>query len=171
MNESQKPRLAIGLFLILIGGWLLAVRLFPGFEEQFGSLLSWPLIIVSVGALLLLLGLITGSPEMAIPASIVAGTGLLLYYQNASGNWVSWSYSWTLYPGFVGIGLIFSHLLGSNRVPGIRRGLNLIMISLVLFVIFGSFFGGFIWLGPYWPLLLVAAGVVLLVQNIFVRQP
>jgi hypothetical protein len=40
----------------------------------------------------------------------------------------------------------------------------------VMFTIFGSFLGGFAFLGPYWPLILVAAGLLLLLQNIFVRQ-
>jgi hypothetical protein len=170
MNESRKPRLAVGLFLILIGIWLLATRLIPGFEESLGSRLGWPMIIVAVGAFLLFLGLVVGTPEMAIPASIVTGTGLLLYYQNASGNWLSWSYAWTLYPAFVGVGLIFSRLLGSRQGANFRHGLNLILISLVMFTIFGSFLGGFAFLGPYWPLILVAAGMLLLLQNIFVRQ-
>ena len=171
MNETQRPRLAVGLILILLGIWLLAIRLIPGFAESLGSLFGWPMIIVAVGALLLFLGFVTGAPEMAIPASIVAGTGLLLSYQNASGNWVSWSYAWTLFPGFVGVGMIFARLLGSRHGDhNIRHGLNLILISLVMYAVFGSFFGGFAFLGPYWPLILVAAGLVLLLQNIFVRQ-
>jgi hypothetical protein len=171
MNLSQqKPRFAIGLFLILIGVWLLAVRLIPGFEQSLGNLLGWPMIVVAAGVFLLLLGLVVGSPEMAIPATIVAGTGLLLFYQNANGNWISWSYAWTLYPAFVGIGIILSRLLGSSHTDNYRHGLNLILISLVLFAVFGSFFGGFAWMGPYWPLLLVGAGLVLLLQNLFLRR-
>ena len=65
--------------------------------------MSWPLIVVAVGAGLLVLGLLVGAPEMAIPAVIVGGIGGILYYQNLSGNWASWSYLWTLIPGFSGL--------------------------------------------------------------------
>jgi hypothetical protein len=36
----------------------------------------------------------------------------------------------------------------------------------VLFVILGSIFGSLGWLGPYWPLLVVAFGLLLVVQGL-----
>jgi len=35
--------------------------------------------------------------------------------------------------------------------------------------VFGSFFGAFSWLGAYWPLLLVGAGLLILVEGLFKR--
>jgi len=35
-----------------------------------------------------------------------------------------------------------------------------------LFVIFGAIFGGFANLGPYWPLLLVAAGLLIGIRTL-----
>ena len=39
----------------------------------------------------------------------------------------------------------------------------------VLFLVFGSFFGAFGWLGAYWPLLLVGAGLLILVEGLVKR--
>ncbi len=170
MKERQKPGVVIGVILILIGLWMLSVHLVPGLEASLNGLFTWPLSIVLVGAFLLLLGLLVGNPEMAIPACIVAGIGMIIYYQNLNGTWMSWAYAWALIPGFVGVGIILSRLLGSARTDAYRRGLNLILISLVLFAVFGAILGGFTFLGPYWPLILVAGGLVLLFQNLFVRE-
>jgi hypothetical protein len=54
----------------------------------------WPLNIVAVGGLILFIGLVTGSPGMAVPAAIVAGIGGILYYQNRFEDYTSWSYMW-----------------------------------------------------------------------------
>ena len=75
---------------------------------------------------------ITGAPGMAVPAAIVAGIGGILYYQYATKNYASWSYMWTLIPGFVGVGLILAGLLGEYTRHNIGRGLNLIVISAVI---------------------------------------
>jgi hypothetical protein len=104
---------------------------------------------------------------MAVPACIVGGIGGLLYWQNATGNWESWAYAWTLIPGFVGVGIVLSGLLGGDTQQSVRGGAWLILISLVLFTIFGSFLGGLGLLGPYWPVLLIALGLLVLVRSFF----
>ena len=42
--------------------------------------------------------LLTGQPGMLVPACIVGGIGGMLYWQNLTGDWASWSYSWSLIP-------------------------------------------------------------------------
>jgi hypothetical protein len=46
------------------------------------------------------------------------------------------------------------------------KGAEAIVTSLILFLIFGSLFGGRRVLGPYWPVLLVVAGAVQLVRRV-----
>jgi len=163
MNRRHRSSLAGGLVLILLGVLFLAVQLMPGLQLWF----SWPLIIVGVGVLLLILGLVTGAPDMAVPACIVGGIGGLLYWQNSTGNWESWAYAWTLIPGFVGVGIVLSGLLGGKPRQPVREGGGLILISLVLFTVFGSFLGGLSLLGPYWPVLLIVLGLWVLVRPLF----
>jgi hypothetical protein len=151
--------------MILIGVLFLAGQLVPGLWGWVGPR-SWPLIVVGVGILLLVIGVLTRAPGMIVPACIVGGIGTLLFWQNATGNWESWSYAWALIPGFVGIGVA---LLGLITADGrtVAGGLWLMVISAVLFAIFASFLGGLNFLGSYWPLLLIGLGVLLLIRSLF----
>jgi hypothetical protein len=169
MRHYRRSNLAVGLILILIGVWLLAVQVFPNLQLWLNLSFSWPLIVIGVGVLLLLVGLLAGEPGMAVPACIVGGIGGLLYYQNLTGNWGSWAYAWTLIPGFVGAGVILSGLLGNRPKRALGDGLNLIIISLVLFLVFAAFLGGPNLFGPFWPVLIILLGVWLIIRPVFRR--
>jgi hypothetical protein len=164
MDRRRRSNLVVGLLLILLGVWFIAVQFVPELRAWMEIEYAWPLIIVGVGVLLLVIGLLTGAPAMAVPACIVGGIGGLLYWQNATGNWESWAYMWTLIPGFVGVGVILSALLGGETRQALSGGAWLILISLVLFAVFGSFLGGLGLLGPYWPVLLIALGLLALLR-------
>ena len=132
-----------GLILIAVGIIVLLLPLFPNVSDFLNIDQQWPLIIVVVGGMFIL-GALLGSPGLAVPGSIVSGIGLLLYYQNLSGNWASWAYAWTLIPAFVGVGIILSHAISGDFAGGLKAGGGLIAIALVMFLIFGSFLpGGF----------------------------
>lgn len=161
MDKRNRTTLVLGMLFVLIGIYFMLVNIIPGFAELINITFSWPVIIMLVGAGLLILGLLIGVAEMAVPAFIVAGIGGILYYQNVSGNWGSWSYLWTLIPGFSGLGVLAAWLFGARKKNKVRDGLDAISTSLVLFIIFGAIFGAFKQLGPYWPLLLIAAGLVI----------
>jgi len=169
MNRSTRSGLAAGLLLILIGGWFLAVQLFPGLGDWFWDTFDWPFVIIGVGICLLIFGLFAGAPGMAVPASVVTGIGGILAYQNATGDWTSWSYIWSLIPGFVGLGVMLSALLGEGGRDGFRSGLSLVFISAILFLIFSSIMGANP-LGDWWPVLLILLGVWLLIQPLFRRR-
>jgi hypothetical protein len=163
----------LGVLLVAIGIAFLVLQIVPGLASWFTVTVSWPLIVIGVGVLILIIGLLSGAPETAIGACVVAGIGGILYYQNLTGNWVSWAYAWTLIPGFSGVGMVLSGILGSRVSHSISRGLNQIIASVILFLIFGSIFGpmlgGFNILGPYWPVLLIAAGLLVIVRAVFQR--
>ncbi len=166
MNQRQRSSLAAGLVLILVGGLLLAVQFVPGLQDWYEAL-GWPLYLFAVAGGLLLIGILTGAPGMAVPACIVGGIGGIFYWQNATNNWESWTYIWALIPGFVGVGIVISGLFGPKHERGetIRGGLSTIAVSAVLFLVFGSFFGGLNLLGAYWPVLLIGLGVLLLINS------
>jgi len=165
MRQKRRSGIAGGVVLIVLGGLALVAQIVPGWQAW----ISWPVIIMGVGLFLLLLGLLTGAPQMATPACIVGGIGGLLYWQNWTGNWDSWSYAWALIPGFVGLGVLVSGILEGKARKGLRDGGQLILISLVMFVIFGTFFGalGLGGLGQYWPVLLIALGALGLIRAFF----
>jgi hypothetical protein len=166
MDTRTRSAAVGGVLLILLGALLLVAQVNPAWESWLGLEWSWPLIVVAVGVGLFIMGLITGAPGMAIPACIVAGIGGILYWQNMTGNWMSWSYAWALIPGFVGVGMILSAMLGEGGWSQAGKGAESILVSLVLFLIFGSLFGGMSGLGPYWPALLILVGAVQLIRRV-----
>ena len=166
--RQNRTNLVLGILLILIGGWLVVSRQVPAVQDWLSNF-GWPMWVIAAALIVFLIGLLTGAPGMAIPASIIAGIGGILYYQNQTGKYDSWSYMWALIPGFVGIGTILAGLLGENTRRNLSHGLNLIVISTVLFLVFGSFFGGLSILGDYGAaILLILLGVYVLVRG-FVR--
>jgi hypothetical protein len=167
MMPRTRSTLALGVFLVLVGIVLGAFELVPALRSWSRAFLDWPVIVIGVGVFLLIFGLLVGAPGMAVPACIVAGIGGILLWQNATGEWESWSYVWTLIPGFVGVGAALEALLSGRPKKAISDGGWLIIISLTLFLVFGSFFGGPVALGGYWPVLLIGLGVLFLFRSLF----
>ncbi|MGB8980349.1 MAG: hypothetical protein WCC12_00585 [Anaerolineales bacterium] len=165
--RQNRTNLFLGVLLVLIGVWLVVTRQVPAIQNWLDDNFAWPMWTIGAGLLILLIGLITGAPGMAVPASIVAGIGGILFYQNQTGDFGSWSYMWALIPGFVGVGTILAGLLGENTRQNIAHGLNLVVISTLIFLIFASFFGGLSLLGDYGPaIILIALGVYVLLRGL-----
>jgi hypothetical protein len=155
MDRKNRSQLGLGIILILLGGWFIAQKTVPGLQEWVTQFSVWPFTVIGAGAIILLLALILGAPGLAVPASIVAGIGGILYYQNATQDWGSWSYMWALIPGFVGVGTILTGLLGENT----RQNLLLV---------FSAFLGGWQILGNFGPaILLILLGLWVLGNGIF----
>jgi len=151
MNKENRTQLILGILLILAGAWFVVVRQVPALKAWVDIQFEWPFYVVGAGVLILLIGLLTGAPRMAIPASIVAGIGGILYYQNLSKDWSSWEFLWTLIPGFTGFGTILAGLFGDDTRYNLGRGINLLVISAVLFLIFAALFKRLNFLGDYGP--------------------
>ena len=167
--RQNRSNLFLGLLLILIGGWMVVTRQVPSVQAWLDANFIWPMWVIGAGALVFLIGLITGNPGMAIPASIIAGVGGILYYQETTGNFSSWSYMWTLIPGFVGVGEILAGLLGERTRRNLSSGLRNLVVSAVMFLAFGTFFGGLSILGEYGaPILIILLGVYVLARG-FIR--
>lgn len=174
MSRSNRTQLGLGILLILLGVWFVAMRTMPDLESLIERFSDWPWQVIGAGVILLLIGLVVGAPSMAIPACIVAGIGGILYYQNLTGDWDSWSYLWTLIFGFVGVGNILAGILGGDFRRSLGHGLNLLVTSAVLFLVFASFFGGLDILGAYGPaILLILLGVWIVARGLVrsLRKP
>ncbi len=168
MKRANRSQLVLGFILILAGVWLVAQRNVPALRAWLATYYDWPMAIIAVGALIFLVGLIAGTPDTAIAASIVAGIGGILYYQKVTGDWTSWTYMWTLIPGFVGVGNLIAGILGAKGRTGVRHGLNLMAVSAVMFLVFSALFGAWNLLGNYVPAaLLVLLGVFLVVRGLY----
>ena len=167
MSHRKKTNLTSGLVLILLGAVLLALQVFPGLGRWFNFTFTWPMIIIVVALGMFVIGLLSGEPDMAIPACIIGGIGGILYFQTIGVlTWQSWAYMWTLIPGFVGTGILIAGLLNWKRKQ-IGEGLESILSSAVLFAIFGSLFGdifGYVPFKFYLPFALIALGVFMFIR-------
>ncbi len=163
MSKQNRTQLVLGILLVAVGVLYLVAQQTPALRALLQVQFQWPFYVVGVGALLLVIGLLTGAPSMAIPACIVAGIGGILYYQNRTGDWASWEFLWTLIPGFVAVGILLTALLGEDTRANLGRGLNLLVVSAILFIIFAAIFQRLSLLGPYGPaVLLIALGVYII---------
>jgi hypothetical protein len=137
-NRSNPGSLIAGAALIGFGLLALAGQFFRGFN--FWGVI-WPFFIIGVGVLFFV-GMYTGGKSaagLAIPGSIFTFVGLMLFLQNLSDHWESWSYSWTVILMAVGTGIYIMGRYTEN--PGQREsGSRLIKIGAILFIIFGGFF-------------------------------
>jgi hypothetical protein len=139
MSSQRNVGSLVGGGLLIIFGLLALVgQLFRGFN--FWNTF-WPFFIIGFG-LLFFVGMFAGGRSvsgLAIPGAIVTTIGLMLFYQNITGHWESWSYGWTVILMAVGLGIFIMGAWGQNSTQR-AAGLRVLRIGLVLFIIFGAFF-------------------------------
>lgn len=161
--ERKNRRYTWGILLIVFGLFLLASEIVPGLKQ----IMDWPWIVMGVGVLFILFAIISRNGGLAVPGSIISGIGAILFYQNLSGNWDTWTFAWTLIPGFVGIGIGLATLISpKEQRDGWSASLFLIALSMVMFVVFGGnqFLG---WnLQFLWPAVIILIGVYLLLRGV-----
>jgi hypothetical protein len=127
-----------GSLLIIFGVLALLGKLFQNFN--FWNTF-WPFFIIGVG-LLFFVGMFAGGKSvsgLAIPGSIITAIGLMLFYQNLTSHWESWSYGWTVILMAVGLGIFIMGAWGQNESQR-AAGLRVLRIGLIMFIIFGAFF-------------------------------
>src|SRR5258706_3734005 len=162
--------LALGLVLVVVGGFFLIMRLLQIDLSTYG----WPLYLIIPGLTLLIVGFVSLGTGALVPGGIVTVTGLILAAQNATGDWASWAYAWTLVvPGGAGLGL-FMQGLRVHDPKQLRLGRNLMFWSALMFmigfVIFESIFNisgqdfGIVSRAAL-PVLLIIIGVTLLLRS------
>jgi len=163
---EQRKGFVAGIMLILLGGFFLAAQLMP---DIFGYIF-WPFILVGIGGVFLLSALLTRTGGLAIPGCILLGLGGIFYYQSMTNDWASWSYIWTLIPGFVGVGVIIAGLLSRNGPRFDSGGLVLLAISGMGFLLFGGMFGLNLDVSTLWPIFLIGIGVITLFSALFRKR-
>ena len=171
---NRRGSLTFGLIMILLGGWFLTLQFVPAVADWFEAVVDWPFWIIGPGLIFIFAAMVSTVTDLAIPGSIITGIGLILAYQNETGDWQSWSYAWALIICFVGIGIFLSFVLRGQFRKAFSEASSPFLTGLVMFLIFGSIFrasfGQDPFLGDYWPVLLIVLGLWLLVRPFF-RKP
>lgn len=160
-----------GVLLIALGIVFLVGQIF---DIHLGHYL-WPFTVIVPGVFLFFAALALekeAGKALAILSGIVTMVGLILFVQNVTDWWASWSYAWALVaPTGPGLGL---WLLGTikDQTDLVKSGKDLVRVGLSIFVVTAVFFeliigvNGF-GLGRYGlSLLLIALGIFLLLRNV-----
>jgi hypothetical protein len=137
-SQRNAGSLVGGGLLIIFGLLALLGQIFRGFN--FWSTF-WPFFIIGFG-LLFFVGMFAGGRSvsgLAIPGTIITTIGLMLFYQNLTDHWESWSYGWTVILMAVGLGIFIMGAWGQSASTR-AAGLRVLRIGLILFIIFGAFF-------------------------------
>ena len=160
--KTNRDNLAGGMILILLGLMFLVFQFFP---TLFGDVLEWPWVIIGIGVIFLALSVALRVGGFAIPGFIVTGIGAMLMVQEATGNWESWAWSWSLIPGFAGLGILFGGLFDDDLRDARSGAWILLALSAGFLVIFGSAFQ-FGWeYARFWPVILILLGAWVLLQQ------
>ena len=139
-KKHQNPGRVIGAFVLIGLGVVFLLgqfNIFPG--GTIGTI--WPFFIIGPGLIFLYFAA-TGGPNLAslaIPGSIVTGTGLILLFQSWTDHWESWAYIWTLYPVFLGLGLMYMGRRTGNQST-VKTGRGFVYWGLIGCLVFGTFF-------------------------------
>jgi hypothetical protein len=163
-QRSNMAPLVGGILLIGFGLVSLLDQLFRGFRLWS---IFWPLIVIGCGAMFFV-GMFAGGKTvawLAIPGSIVTVNGLMLFLQNLTGRWETWSYSWTIILMSVGFGIFVMGWWQGNEHTR-QSGLQVMKVSAVLFLILGTLaemiFGAHQML---FPVLLILTGIYLVLTR------
>ena len=172
-EQHERNTRALGLLLLAVGAWILVARFI---HIDLGFWL-WPFWVIVPGGLIMALGFRDthrSNEGLVTFGSIVAVTGIILFVQNITGQWQSWSYAWALlFPGSIGLG---QYLWGKRAgdETKVRRGEKIMETALVLFVAFGLFFEVVLGIGGFHlgaassivvPVLLIAGGAALYIMS------
>jgi hypothetical protein len=165
----QRPGLLFGLVLVVLGlGWL-AFR-WTGVDLNLRADDAWPLFVIVPGLVLAGLAVLVEPPKglgFAIAGSIITVTGIVLWVQLSIDRYDTWAYAWALVgPGAAGLGLLLYGLY-ARVIDQVKVGLTLGGIGVALFVVGAWYFEPVLTEGrqpvdleAWWPVLLVAAGVI-----------
>ncbi len=167
MPQRDNGPIVIGVVLVLGGLALFAAR---AFDLDLLSMLGWPSIVIGIGLVMLVIGLLFAREEgMVVGGTVATTVGLVLWYQNQTGNWATWAYAWALVgPAASGLGLVLWGI-SSGDMKTARRGTWAMLGGLAIFAIGFLFFEGVIGLSgdafriPDWvlPVVVIAVGAVM----------
>lgn len=173
--QAQTPSgLVTGIVLVVIGVVFLLIRVV---DVTIGSG-SWPLWIIVPG-LAMVAGSLAIPPRgglgLAVPGTIIAIVGGILWVQDAYGLYATWAYAWALVaptgPGFAM--LVYGLVRGDTELAG--DGFRTLLVGVGLFLGFGFFFEGVIGLSGHrianldevLPYVAIGFGVLLVVSSLF----
>ncbi len=173
-QARTSPGIVAGIVLVVVGLAFLLIRLA---DMTFGSA-TWPLWIIVPG-LAMLAGSFAIPPRgglgLAIPGTMIAIVGGILWVQEAYGLYATWAYAWALVaPTGPGLAmLIYGGVHGDHELAA--DGFRTFLVGIGLFLGFAFFFEGVIGISGHsipnvdevLPYVVIGFGVLLVVASLF----
>ena len=177
-RAQTPPGLVAGIVLVVIGVAFLLVRVA---DMALGGS-TWPLWLIVPG-LAMLAGSLAIPPRgglgLAVPGTMLAIVGCILWVQDTYDLYATWAYAWALVaPTGPGLAmLIYGLVRGDHELA--RDGFRIFLVGIGLFLGFGLFFEGVIGISGHrianldevLPYVLIAFGVLLVVASLFGGKP
>jgi hypothetical protein len=173
-QPQTQPGLVAGIVLVVIGVVVLLVRLV---DVALGSS-SWPLWIMVPG-LAMLAGSLAIPPRaglgLAIPGTIIAIVGGILWVQDTYDMYGTWAYAWALVaPTGPGLAMLIYGLARGDRELA-ADGFRTTLVGIGLFLGFALFFEGVIGISGHqianleevFPYIVIGFGALLVVASLF----
>jgi hypothetical protein len=173
-QPQSQPGLVAGIVLVVVGVVFLLVRVV---DLTLGAS-SWPLWIIAPGIAMVAGSLAIpprGGLGLAVPGTIIAIVGGILWVQEAYGLYATWAYAWALVaPTGPGLAMLLYGLVRGDH-PLAGDGFRTMLVGLGLFLGFGFFFEGVIGLSGHrianldqvLPFVAIGFGVLLVVASLF----
>lgn len=167
MNRQGRTQLALGVIFKFAGAWFLLDKTVPSFHNLFDKYTEWPINMLLIGAGIFV-GLVFGTARPLCTCVHCGGHWRYFLYQEMAGGAASWSYMWTLIPGFVGVGWVCPRFTGREHGSQCAARLKIWLCCAVLFLIFSTFLGDQKLLGNYGaPILSILLGVYVLGRGLY----
>lgn len=173
-REPRPAGLVIGILLVVLGTVFLVVRV----ADIRWSGVTWPLGIIVPGLALVVASFLVGGRGglgLAIPGTMIAIVGAILWVQETYGLYSTWAYAWALVaPTGPGIAMLGYGLFIRDRAMA-ADGLRTAMVGIGLFIGFAVFFEGALGLSgdrvagldTILPVVIVAFGALLVALSLF----
>ena len=164
MKKNNASSIVLGTILISLGLVFLVIH-----NVDLALHESWPIIFIllAIGFYLpplLIPALRQSLAPLFIPGSVMFALGIMFTYATMTNDWLSISYSWTLIPAGVGLGLFLGAWAGGWGKKSRRVGTYMLAISIGVFAIFSAIFAQEDILKNIAPFVLIAVGTVMMVQ-------
>lgn len=149
----KRPALLPGLILIGLGLYFLLQQFnVPLFQDW----LSWPVIMMIIGAAFIVCALFGWDKSFILPGGILLALGFHFYAGRVFSNWPD---HWSMFPGSVGVGFLLAYI---NTRESSYLYPALILLGIPTFF---YFLNGFSAIQTWWPVALIAVGVYILLKK------
>lgn len=155
---SKRGHATFGWILVIIGGILL-------FHHWDILQLDWMTFLMALGVGLFIAGALQRDHGAVFPGTFIFLLGLLFYLKDRYIITAPWWDLWPLIILILGISFVTLYIFSPKRRDALWPGLILIVVAFLLMFVPWCWYDIFYWIGRLWPVLLIAAGILIILES------